>query len=170
MVKELRDHLNLLYQLMDQEISNYSSLIQEMKKESECLRQGSADSLIHIVHSIEHHTETIHGLRETIQETIGEILRTEGRGQAEKTLSSLCGFVPPSDRKRIRLYQSTLTKLRAWAGQVNDLNKAFVNDILAHLRDLITLLIHPGGESPGYIQNGKKGQTAPLPYALNREV
>jgi len=170
MMDELRDRLNVLYQLMDQEISNYSLLIQEMKKESECLRQGSTESLIHIVHSIECHTETIRGLRSTIQETIGEILRAEGRGQARKTLSSLCTFLPTPDRKRIRLYQSTLTKLRAWAGQVNDLNKAFVDDILAHLRDLITLLIHPEGESSGYIRNGKRGQTAPLPYSLNKEV
>jgi hypothetical protein len=169
-MKALRDHLNLLYQLMDQEISNYSLLIQEMKKESECLRQGSTESLIHIVHSIERHTETIRDLREAIQETIGEVLRTEGRGQAEKTLSSLCVFLPSSDRKRIRLYQGTLTKFRTWASQVNDLNKVFVNDILSHLRDLITLLIQPGGESPGYIQNGKRGQAAPLPYSLNREV
>jgi hypothetical protein len=169
-MQRLRDHLNVLYQLMDQEISLYSLLIQEMKKESECLRQGSTESLIHIVHSIEHHTETIHGLRKAIQETIGEILTSEGRGQAEKTLSSLSIILPSADRKRITLYQSTLTKLRAWASQVNDLNKAFVNDILAHVRDLIVLLTHPGGESSGYIQNGKRGQTAPLPYALNREV
>ena len=169
-MNESRDHLNLLYHLMDQEISSYSSLIQEMKRESECLRQGSTESLIHIVHSIEHHTETIHGLRKTIQEAIGEILTTEGRGQAEKTLASLSIMLPAADRKRITLYQSTLTKLRAWASQVNDLNKAFISDILAHVRDLIVLLTHPGGESPGYIQNGKRGQTAPLPYALNREV
>ena len=91
MMKELRDHLNLLYQLMDQEISHYSLLIQEMKKESECLRQGSTESLIHIVHSIEHHTETIHGLRETIQETIGKILSNRRkRASGEDTLQPVC--------------------------------------------------------------------------------
>lgn len=169
-MEDLKDQLNLLYQLMDQEISHYHLLIQTMKKESECLRQGATEPLIRILRSINHHTETIHGLRETIQETLGNILNTSGRGETEKTLSSLCAFLPSSDRKRIKLYQGTLTKLQAWAAQVNDLNKAIVQEALAHLRGLISLLIGPAEEPPGYIQNGRRGQTAPLPYSLNREV
>ena len=169
-MEDLRDRMDLLYQLMDQEISHYHLLIQTMKKESECLKQGSTESLIQTLHSINHHTETIHGLRETIQETIEKILTTSGRRETEKTLSSLCAFLPSSDRKRIKLYQGTLTKLKAWAGQVNDLNRAIVQEALTHLRGLISLLINPAGESSGYIQNGKRGQAVPLPYSLNREV
>jgi len=55
----LDDELTDLYRLMDQQVSNYHLLIEELKKEGEYLRQGSIDSLMKVLKNIDSFTQAI---------------------------------------------------------------------------------------------------------------
>jgi hypothetical protein len=163
--------LNSICQLMEEEISAHQLLIGAMKKESECLRKGSADSLTEVVKKIERHRETILSLQDRIQESIRRVLDFHGkRGEMGNSLTSLLAVLPPPYREKVKSYQRTLRQLKGWVQKINDQNKLFTEECLTYLRDLISWLIHPGLESPGYIQTGREKTTVYFPRALDREV
>jgi hypothetical protein len=163
--------LNSLCQLMEEEISAHHLLIGEMKKESECLRKGSTDSLAEVVKKIEQHREVILALQNRIQKSIRNVLDFHGkREEMENNLTSLLTVLPPPYHEKVKSYQRTLRQLRAWVQKINDQNKVFIEECLTYLRDLISWLIHPALESPGYIQTGQEKTTVHFPRALDREV
>jgi hypothetical protein len=170
-MNSLEVNLNLLCQLMEEEISAHHLLIEEMKKESECLRKGSTDSLTEVVKKIEQHRERILSLQDRIRESIHKILDFHGKGEeTENKLTSLLMVLPPPYHEKVKSYQSTLRQLKGWVQKINDQNKLFIEEFLTYLRDVISWLMHPSLESPGYIQTGREKTTVPFPRALDREV
>jgi chromosome segregation ATPase len=170
-MSSLKVDLNSLCQLVEEEISAHHLLIEEMKREWECLRKGSADSLTEVVKKIEQHRETILSLQDRIQESIHKILDFHGKGgEIENNLTSLLMVLPPPYHEKVKSYQSTLRQLKGWVQKINDQNKLFIEEFLTYLRDVISWLVHPALESPGYIQTGREKTTVPFPRALDREV
>jgi hypothetical protein len=156
---------------MEEEISAHHLLIEEMKKESECLRKGSTDSLTEVVKKIEQHREAIVSLQNRIQESIRKVLDFHGkRGEMGNNLTSLLMVLSPPYHEKVKSYQRNLGQLKGWVQKINDQNRLFIEEFLTYLRDVISWLIHPDLESPGYIQTGREKTTVPLPRALDREV
>jgi hypothetical protein len=163
--------LNSLCQLMEEEISAYHRLIEVMKREWECLRKGSAGSLTEVVKEIEQQRETVLSLQDRIQESIHKVLDFHGkREEMGNNLTSLLTVLPPPYHEKVKSYQRNLGQLKGWVQKINDQNRLFIEEFLTYLHDVISWLIHPGLESPGYIQTGREKTTVPLPRALDREV
>jgi hypothetical protein len=162
--------LKALYDLLEEEIFQYHLLAEELKKESEHLRQGSTDSLAGSLHSLEIHTAAIRKVHGSIQETVEKALTFLSPGEKEKNLSRLLPVLPPEDAGRIKSYQKTLEREKIWMARINERNKNYIKESLNYWKDLISLLTEPLAESPVYVQNGKKSVSNCLPHSLNRKV
>jgi flagellar biosynthesis/type III secretory pathway chaperone len=162
--------LQILYQLLEEEISQYQLLLEEIKKESAYLRQRSPEGLIKSVRSLEEHAAVILKLNEGIKIGIETILNSFGKAGQEKTLTGLTAILPSQEARKIKAYQSTLKKLKEWVSQVNNRNKTFIKESLAYWRDLFSLLTQPQGESPVYLSSGQRRSFILPPQSLNRKV
>lgn len=167
-MKDWKKEMDLLYHLLDQEVSNYHQLIKEIKIEAKCLRAGETDALIRSVKAIDDRIKTIRLIEEESQRAAEMILNGLGKGEKERTISCLSSLLPPEHQSRLSSYQKTLLQLKAWARQINDQNTAFIREYMGFLSELISPLVGRWNESTGY--PGHKSQPAPLSYALNREV
>jgi len=157
----------ILLRLMEEEISHYEKLVGELKKEADCLRQGSPEDLLGSVQAVARHVETIQQLHQSIRKTIAEVLNLTGQ---EKTWAELMALLPPLYSQKMRKYQRTLDKLKEWVMQINSRNKAFIQDSLAYGRDLFSLLTPSIATAPVYVQNGKKSPPAQQPLSVDRKV
>ena len=165
----LEDEVKTVSQLMEQEITVYRLLIQELKKEAECLRTGAIDSLVKVVETIGHHTETLHQLQTLMEASIGRVFGIMEKGVEKKTLSHLVANLPPVHRAKMKSHQHALTQLQEWVSQMNEKNRVFIREHLTFLADLTSWLIHPVVETPCYPKTGHPSLAVP-PYAFNREV
>jgi hypothetical protein len=166
----LEDEVKTLSQWMEQEIATYHLLIEELKKEADCLRTGAIDPLLKVVKVIERYTEALHRLQTSIQISIGRVFAALELDPKETTLPCLLAHLPPVPRAKMRSYQQRLRQLQEWVRQINDKNKAFIREHLTVLAEVTALLINPEVETPCYPRTGHSCSPAPAPYALSREV
>lgn len=169
-MNNLQNHLQSLYQGMEKAIFHYQGLIEEMKKESEYLKQGSHESLIKSANSIEIHTTEIQKVNALTGRAIEEILSFLGREDVEKSISGLMSVLPPEDYRKLKAYQRMLGSLKERVKQINEWNKSFIQESLNYWKDLVSSLIFPLDDSPVYIPNGHKKPLTNQPYALNWKV
>ncbi len=165
--------LREIFQLLEQEILKYQKLIEALKRESEYLRRNVTEPLMDVLKEIGNETEVIFSLEEKIKECLGNILSHIGLKEDEFTLSTLLPFLPISSQRKIHSYQRSLRELKVEVKQINDLNKAFIQECLTLWTDVVSTLIHPPIESQNYSYQGAKGgrRISPyLPLTLNREV
>jgi len=173
MSNEVRDReagLNRLSDLLEEEITNYDRLIREMKRESDCLRKGSTESLMESIRVLDDYQAAILASEEKIKGSIEQILKSLGGEPREPTLCHVLNILPKGDQRKIKAHQQTLRTLKNWAGKINEQNKSFIQEYLAYLDDLLSFVIGPRVEAPGYLQKGRGRSLTPLPRALNREV
>jgi flagellar biosynthesis/type III secretory pathway chaperone len=173
MSNEVRDQeagVCRLSHLLEEEITKYDRLIQEMKRESECLRKGSTESLMDSIRVLDGYQEAILASEKEISQLIEKILEGQGGEAREPTLSDVLEILPRGDLRKIKTYQQTLRTLKNRARKINEQNKSFIQEYLSYLDDLLSFVIGPRGEVPGYPQRGSGRTLTPLPQALNREV
>ncbi len=163
-----RKEMDLLYHLLEQEVSNYHQLISEIKREAQCLREGETEPLMRSVRAIDERIQTIRIIEEQAQKIAEAVLQGLGKAERGRTLSYLSSFLPPAHQSRLSSYLKTLTQLKAWARQINDQNTSFIRDYMNFLSNLISPLTGRWNESMGYPKH--KPLTTPASYALSQEV
>jgi hypothetical protein len=159
-----------LYRRLEEEILHYHLLGEELKKESEILRRGSAEDLTESLRSVEMHVEEIHRAHESISKAIDEMVSSLGPEETEGNLGTLLTLLPAKERQRIRSYERTMAGLKKWTFQVNARNRTYIQDSLACWKDLVSLLTLPLSGPPMYVQNGTQPSSSPQPFSLNRRV
>lgn len=159
-----------LYALMGEEILQYHLLGEELKKQSECLRQGSNEALIESLQSLEILTTAIRKIHESIPKAVEKMFTVLAPHEEKKNLSLLLTLLPPGDSQRIESYQKTLERLKKWSDRINERNKTYIQESLFYWKELVSLLTLPPADSSIYVQKGIKSSPAPRPYSLNRKV
>lgn len=167
-MQDWRRECDLLAQLLEEEVSNYRQLIKELKNQSKYLRQGHTDSILKSVKTIAERVKTIQILEEEIGKTGETILDGFGKGERNRTFSSLLPFLPATHQGRLFSSQKILSQLKGWAAQINDQNRAFIREYTAILSELISPWFGPPKEPEGY--PGQKRPSVFPAFALNREV
>ncbi len=157
--------LGALYGLLDQQVEAYRLIIEELKKQAECLRQGDTERLLEVIRSMGQQADTAHRLRRAVETLIEKNLA--GGKDSDKSLNGFAARVSPADRNRVLWYGRTLEDLRARMSRLNERNKMFVREHLSFFSDLTRALIAPGAVS--YPRTRRS--TGPVPaFAFNREV
>ncbi len=159
-----------LFSAMGEEILQYHLLGEELKKQSESLRQGSAEALLESLQSLEIITAAIRKIHESIPQTVERMIAALVPLEEKKSLSHLLTLLPPGDSQRVESYQKTLERLKKWSDRINERNKAYIQESLSYWKELVSLLTLPLADSAVYVQKGIKSSPAPRPYSLNRKV
>ena len=167
----MESQIQAVANLLEEEISHYEKLAAALKKEAEYLRQGSPEDLLQSVKTVSGHVDSIHQIHREAREKIEKLLQAAGNEKLERTLADLIHLLPSREAQRLRNHQGTLEKLKSWVMQINSRNKAFIQESLAHWRDLFSLL-NPAANAaaPVYVPNGKRKPSNQLPVSLDRKV
>jgi hypothetical protein len=168
--QEAEGLLQNLYSLMEEEILQYHLLGEELKKQSECLRQSSTEGLIESLQSLEILTSAIRKIHESIPKTVEKLFNVLAPHEEKRSLSRLLSLFPAGDSQRIGSYQKTLETLKKWSDRINERNKAYIQESLFYWKELVSLLTMPLADSSIYLQKGIKSSPAPRPLSLNRKV
>jgi len=155
---------------LEEEISHYENLVAALKKEADHLRQGSPENLLQSVKDVSAQVAAIQQIHQEARKKIEGVLRAAGNEALKRTLADLIQQLPPKESQRLQTYQRTLDNLKTWVMQINFRNKAFIQESLAHWKDLFSLLNPANALSPGYVPNGKKNPSRQLPVSLDRKV
>lgn len=166
----MESQIQAVARLLEEEISHYEKLVAALKKEADYLRQGSPEDLLKSVKAVSEHTEAIFQIHQDVRKIVEKILNSAGDEKLEKPLRDLMLLLPPQEVQRLQRYQGTLDKLKNWVMQINSRNKAFIQESLAHWKDLFSLLNPAQAASPVYVPNGKKNPSRQLPVSLDRKV
>lgn len=172
-MEEWESDLNEIFQLLGQEILRYQQLIEVLKKESEYLRRGASESLMSVIKEVEYYTEMILSIEERVKEWVEKLFKRFSLKGGEPTLSTLYTIFPLATQRKIHSYQRFLWQLKEEVQQINDRNKAFIQEYLTFWTDLVSTLINPAIESQNYSYQkttGNKSIFPSLPLTLNREV
>ena len=163
------DRLNRLWDLLDQEIVAYQVLLQDLKRESECLRQDDALTLPSLLQTKAIHIERIHEIGESVHETLSDLLA--GRHSSfPQTIFDFLSRLSISQANRFRSYQKQVSRLREQVFRINGQNKRFIEEILNYLKGLVSLLVSPALEDPVYLKDGRKICPPSLPSWMSKEV
>ncbi len=163
------EQLQSLYQMMEEEISAHRALLDEVKREADCLRKGSTETLMHVVHCIDEQRAFILRKKQEIGRAVETLHLAFGKDLAEKDLSALIPMLPVPAQQRVKGYEKNLARVKEWIRRNNDRNKAFIQEALSCWQNLFSILVQPLAEAPEYARNGQK-KRVPEPYALNRKV
>lgn len=166
----MESQIQAVARLLEEEILHYEKLVAALKKEADYLRQGSPEDLLKSVKAVSEHTEAISQIHQDVRRKVEKILNSAGDEKLEKPLRDLMLLLPPPEVQRLQRYQGTLDKLKNWVMQINSRNKAFIQESLAHWKDLFSLLNPAQAASPVYVPNGKKNPSRQLPVSLDRKV
>ncbi len=163
----LDDQLETLYRILQKEIDVYTSLQGAVERESECLRQGSPEALLRVIHEIEQEDAQLREIRSQTGRAVAEIRLAIGVPADE--FSALLSVLPDSAQQKIRSYHRELTKIQTRIRARNERNKAFVEEWQACCREVFSILLHPLAGTPAYNRNGW-AKSVQAPCALNRRV
>ncbi len=165
----LADQLDTLYRILEEEIAAYTSLQEAVERESDCLRQGSPEALMRVIHEIEEEGATLRAARERTGQIIAEISLALGSGVPGHDLSALASALPGPAQQKIRDHRRELARIQVRIQARNERNKAFAEEWQVCCRELFSILLHPLAGTPAYNRNGWT-KSVQVPCALNRRV
>jgi hypothetical protein len=166
---ELEQQLPLLVNLLEGEVNHYRLLIEDLKEESECLKQVAVEPMMRVIKSVEHQVQQILSFREPLQKCLGRVLDSLGKEKGERTLTELLKVIPAPYYKKLKNCQIILRQFKEEVNRINTQNKSFIQDSLGTIEDLISRIYQPA-ESSGYILNGQNKLFLYQSLSVNRKV
>jgi len=163
------DRLKRLWDLLDQEIAAYQVLLQDLKKEWECLKQDDTLTLPTLLQAKVAHIHRIEEIQESLQGILSD-LQASFHSTSPKRILDLLSRFSISQANRFRDYQKQVNQLRGQIFRINERNKCFIQEILNYLKGLFSLLISPALEDPVYLKDGRKISPPSLPSWMSKEV
>jgi len=163
------DRLRRLWDLLDREIAAYQLLLEEMKKEWECLTKDEVSALPSLLQAKAVHIHQIKEVRESVDEIISKLL-VDSISPFPKTVLDLIPYLPVSQADRIKNYQRKRNGLGEQIVRINEKNKHFIQEVLSYLKGLFSLLTSPVLEGPVYVKDGRKISPPPLRSWMSKKV
>ncbi len=151
--------LDSLCSLLEEEITSYRSVLDDLKQEWEFLKRNDTSSLISLLQIKAIHISRIQELRKSADQAFADLVIHWAEPNFPKTVSDLAPHVPISQAKRISHYQSTISRLKQKIHRLNEQNKRFIQENLDFIQGLFSLLTCPAKEEI-YVKGGRK-ETAP---------
>jgi len=155
---------------LEEEITSYRSLLDDLKQEWEFLKTNDTSSLISLLQIKGVHISRIQELRKSVDQAFTELVIHWVGPNFPKTIFDLAPHVPISPAKRIFHYRSTVSRLRQKIHQLNEQNKRFIQENLDFIRGLFSLLTCPAKEETYYVKGGRKASAPRASSWVSRKV
>ena len=168
---EQHDPLDALWRWMGEDTASCQALLEEMRKEWECLKKNDLSSLPFLLQAKETHMRMIHAHRESMAQLLDGFLGHGIRGERPRAaLSDLLPLVSPSQAQKIKGYQRAIDRLSHQIRSLNERNKRFIQETLTYLDGIFTLLTSSCQKGLTYARRGKTVTVSPPPRWLSRKV
>jgi flagellar biosynthesis/type III secretory pathway chaperone len=155
-----QNKLDSLCSLLEEEITSYRSVLEDLKQEWEFLKTNDTSSLISLLQIKGIHISRIQELRKSVDQAFAELVIHWVEPNFPKTVFDLAPHVPIPQAKRIIHYRSTISRLKQKIHQLNEQNKRFIQENLDFIQGLFSLLTCPAKEETYYVKGGRK-ESAP---------
>jgi len=165
-----QNQLNGLCSLLEEEITSYRCILEDLKQEWELLRINDTSSLISLLQTKEKHVAKIREVRQAVDRGFEELLLHWAGPKLPRTVFDLRPHVPIPQAKRITHYKNTVPGLKQKIHQLNEKNKRFIQENLDFIRGLFALLTNPAQEGTIYVKGGKKESTPLSASWVSRKV
>jgi len=164
------NQLDGLCSLLDEEISSYRIVWEDLKQEWEFLKINDTSSLISLLQVKGIHLSRIQELRKSVDQAFADLVIHWAEPNFPKTVADLAPHVPISQAKRITHYQNTISRLKQEIHQLNERNKRFIQENLDFIRGLFSLLTCPAQEETYYAKGGRKESAPRASSWVSRKV
>ncbi len=162
------DNVSQCYRLLEEAISAYRSLNDQLKSEGEALKSASVEGLMTVVRNIEGQREKLRALNASLRDVLANLVPA---GQEEgPTLSRVIEAMPPEHRARMHSYKQTLDRLRDRMERTNSRHQVFLREYLSVVSGLVSWILQPSAEPSGYSGQSRPALTRPVAYSFQREV
>ena len=149
------DSLDALWKWMGEDMTSHQALLEEMRQEWGCLKKNDLPSLLPLLQVKETHMRRIKAHRESMAQIINGLLG-EGVGKNRpRVLSDLLPLISPSQAQKIKNYQRGIERLHGQIVSLNEQNKRFIQETLAYLEGIFSLLTSSHREELTYAQKGE---------------
>ncbi len=162
------DDVSQCYRLLEEEISAYRSLNDELKRQGEALKSASVEDLMTAVRNVEEETERLRALHAALRGVLQNLVPS---GKEEgATLSEVIEAMPPDHRARMQSYKRALDRLRGRMERTNTRHQVFLREYLQVVSELVSWILHPSAEPAGYSGQSRRALSGPVAYSFQREV
>ncbi len=165
-----QNQLDSLCSLLEEEITSYRSLLDDLKQEWEFLKTNDTSSLISLLQIKGIHISRIQELRKCVDQAFTELVIHWVGPNFPKTVFDLAPHVPIPQAKRISHYQSIISRLKQKIHRLNEQNKRFIQENLDFIRGLFSLLTCPAQEETYYAKGGRKESAPRASSWVSRKV
>ena len=162
--------LENLCSLLEEEITSYRNVLDDLKQEWEFLKRNDTSSLISLLQIKGIHISRIQELRKSVDQAFAELVIHWVEPNFPKTVSDLAPHVPISQAKRISHYQGTVSRLKQKIHRLNEQNKRFIQENLDFIQGLFSLLTCPPKEETYYVKEGRKESAPRVSSWVSRKV
>lgn len=163
------DGFEQLWDLLDQEMAAYQTLLQDVNKEWDCLRKDEPSALPALLQAKTVHIHHIKEIRESLDKILSALL-VDSASASRKTMLDLIPHLSISQADRIRNYQKKMNGLGEQIVRINEKNKRFIQEVLSYIKGLFSLLTSPVLEEPVYVKDGRKISFSPPPSWMSKKV
>ena len=165
-----QNQLDSLCSLMEEEITSYRSVLEDLKQEWEFLKTNDTSSLISLLQMKGVHISRIQELRKSVDQVFAELVTHWVESNHPKTVFDLAPHVPIPQAKRLLHYKSAISKLKQEIHQLNEQNKRFIKENLDFIQGLFSLLTGPAKEETYYLKGGRKESAPRASSWVSRKV
>ena len=164
------DSMDALWRWMGEDMTSHQALLEEMRQEWGCLKKNDLPSLLPLLQLKEAHMRKIKGHRESMPQIINGLLGERVGEDRPRTLSDLLPLVSPFQAQKIKSYQRGIERLLHQIVSLNEQNKRFIQETLAYLEGIFSLLTSSHREELTYAQKGKTVFASLPPRWMSRKV
>jgi flagellar biosynthesis/type III secretory pathway chaperone len=156
-----QNQLDGLCSLLEEEITSYKSVLEDLRQEWEFLKINDTSSLISLLQRKGIHLSRIQEVRKSVDQAFAELVIHWAEPNFPKTVFELAPYAPIPQAKRMTDYQNTISKLKQEIHQLSEQNKRFIQENLDFIQGLFSLLTCPPQEETYYVRGGRK-ESSPL--------
>jgi flagellar biosynthesis/type III secretory pathway chaperone len=164
------DSLDALWRWMGEDMISHQALLEEMRQEWGCLKKNDLPSLLPLLQLKEAHMRRIKGHRESIIQIVNGFLGEAAGEDRPGVLSDFLPLVSPSQAQKIKNYQREIERLLRQIASLNEQNKRFIQETLAYLEGIFSLLTSSHREELTYARKGKTVSASLPPCWMSRKV
>ena len=166
----MENALTILEDLFHKKIMLYQELAESLKEERSLLAETDMDGLWDVSDKKQRLVEGIEEVRSHIVEALAEASLQYENGEDTFSLASVMSAIPQKDKSRFRQPYLSLVHLKAEVRQQTLENKAFVEQSLDFLDELISIIADTGAPGHAYTNGGSIHPGGPSHVIVSREV
>jgi flagellar biosynthesis/type III secretory pathway chaperone len=161
---------NSISTLLNDKILLYQDLIEVLHQEKKTIRETDVDALWHFTQKKQTIAKKIEDLRGQILSVLDTLNVNHGMDLPSFKMEKVMASLPQEIKTRVKQQQITLSGLKFQVRELARGNKAFVEEYLNVLDEMITIIANAGNQDTGYNRSRASKGAVKANLLLHKEV